>query len=283
MTELLTLPDGRIAHLWLGGAEAGPVVLFFHGTPDTRWAARFGEAAARDVGVRLLSVNRPGYGRSTPAPSSYGSVADDAAAVLDLLGIDVVSSLGMSVGGGYAAAFAARHPTRTRTLGVVATLPMSEDPAEGSVADAMEKARPEFEAWAAGIDVADADDAALAERWAGSLPDQDAALVRLLPVAQVAASAREALADHHGFLRDAALLFRPWGVDVSTLACPTHLWYGEEDERAMPGAQWFAAQVPEASVVLQPRTTHLATLAAHWPEILATLSRGRDAGGPAEG
>lgn len=268
--DTLGLPDSRQAQLWLGGADAGPVVLFFHGCPDTRWAARFADAAARDAGVRLLCINRPGYGRSSRAASTHASVADDAVAVLDLLGIGEAAALGMSVGGAYAAAFAAQHADRTSALGIVATLPM-DGTAPESVEEAMELARPEFETWAARIHVDDADDAALAARWAGSLPEQDAAIVRALPVADVARSAREALADHDGFLRDAALLHQPWDVDLSAVTCPTHLWYGEADVRALPGAAWFADRIPQATPVVRPGTTHLATLAAHWPEILATL------------
>lgn len=270
--ESLTLPDGRPVQLWLGGADTGPVVLFFHGTPDTRWAARSGGDAAREVGVRLLCVNRPGYGLSARADSTYSSVADDAAAVLELLGIDEVAALGMSVGGGYAATFAVRHSLRTTALGVVATLPMSETPPEGTVEDAMEQARPEFEAWAAQVQVDDRDDAALASRWAATLPDRDAALVRRMPIDEVAAAAREALSDHHGYLRDAALLHRPWGVDIASVSCATHLWYAERDDRALPGAAWFAARVPQAEVVVRPRTTHLAALLEHWPEILSDLT-----------
>lgn len=269
--DILSLPDSRRAHLWLGGADHGPVVLFFHGCPDTRWAARFAEAAAREVGVRLLCVNRPGYGLSSRHASTHATVADDSAAVLDLLGIGGVAALGMSVGGAYAAAFAAHHPDRVTELGIVATLPMTGT-AEESVEEAMEHARPELEAWAARIDVAGLDDTALAERWAASLPEQDTAIVRGLPVADVATSAREALADHHGFLRDAALLHQPWDIDLSTVVCPTHLWYGEEDERAMPGASWFADRIPQTSLVVRPHSTHLATLADHWPDILATLT-----------
>ena len=59
------LPDGRSAQYWLGGSDSGPAVLFFHGCPDTRWAARTGDAPARAVGVRLLCVNRQGYGAPT--------------------------------------------------------------------------------------------------------------------------------------------------------------------------------------------------------------------------
>ncbi|WP_107771890.1 alpha/beta fold hydrolase [Nocardioides sediminis] len=270
--ETLRLPDGRCAQLWLGGADDGPVVLFFHGTPDTRWAVRFAEAAALDADVRLLCVNRPGYGLSSPAASTYSSVVDDAVAVLDLLGIGRVAALGMSVGGGYAAAFAARHPDRAGALGVVATLPMPYS-GTGTVEEAMDGARPELEGWARDIDVTDPDDTALAGRWAAALPEQDGALVRRWPAADVAASAREALADHHGFLRDAALAFRPWDVDVSAVRCRTHLWYGEADERALPGAAWFRARIPHASLVVRPGATHLATLVGHWPEILVTLTR----------
>ena len=116
------LPDGRSAQFWLGGSGSGPTVLFFHGCPDTRWAARTGEAAARRAGARLLCVNRQGYGRSTPADSTHASAAADALAVADVLGIDEVAVLGMSVGGGYAAACAATHQDRVTRLGIVATL-----------------------------------------------------------------------------------------------------------------------------------------------------------------
>ncbi len=46
----------------------GRPVLFFHGCPDTRRAARSGYDAARRLGVRLIAGNRPGYGASAPAP-----------------------------------------------------------------------------------------------------------------------------------------------------------------------------------------------------------------------
>ena len=137
----LILPDGRTAQCWLGGADAGPVVVLHHGCPDTRWAARSGEAGAREAGVRLLCVNRPGYGTSTRHASSHASVADDVVAVLDLLGIDRVAALGMSVGGAYAVTLAALHPQRVDALGVVATLPMDAEDAT-SVEDLVASYRP---------------------------------------------------------------------------------------------------------------------------------------------
>jgi pimeloyl-ACP methyl ester carboxylesterase len=266
------LPDGRHAQLWTGGATDCPTVLVCHGTPDSRWVARTGVHAASAAGVRLVAVNRPGYGTSTPAPSTMTSVADDAVAVLDLLGLDRVTVLGMSVGGPYAAALAARHPDRVAALGVVAS-PTETRAAMGPVETMMERARPEFAAWAATVNAADPDDDALAARFLASLPPADAdVLAAALSPTEVAASVREALARQDGYLRDAALLFGDWGVHFEDITAPTHLWYGSDDDRNPPetGA-WWSDRIPGAELTVTP-TAHLATLLANWPEILATLS-----------
>ena len=267
----MDLPGGRRTQLWTGGAGSGPAVLVCHGTPDTRWVARTGQTAALAEGVRLVCVNRPGYGTSTPAASTMASVADDAVAVLDRLGLDGVAVLGMSVGGAYAAALAARHPDRVTALAVVAA-PSETRSSTGSLEEAVEAARPEFSAWAASVDVADPADEALAARWLGSLPPEDAALLGALGPAAVAASAREALACPDGYLRDAALLFSEWGIDFDAIACPTHLWYGAHDDRNPPATgTWWADRIAGAELTVTP-TTHLATLLANWPAILEWLS-----------
>jgi pimeloyl-ACP methyl ester carboxylesterase len=269
---LTSLPDGRVAEYWLGGADEGPVVLFFHGCPDTRWAAMTGAAAAREVGVRLLSVNRPGYGRSTRHESSHATVTRDALAVLDHLGVERVAALGMSAGGAYAATLAARHPHRVGALGVVAALPMDATDTS-TVAELVERFRAGYCDFVAGIDPDDQDDRAVAARWLSALPEQDAALLRSHGPAFVAGSVREALAEPDGYLRDAALLFRAWPERVEDVRCPTRLWYGGADERARPGGDWFAARISGAELVVRSGASHWETLAAHWSDILGWLAR----------
>ena len=90
----------------------------------------------------------------------------------------------------------------------------------------------------------------------------------------MAASVREALAHHDGYVRDAALLFRDWGYRVEDVAATTYLWYGADDDRNPPevGA-WWAGRLTDSRLVVRPGTTHLATLLAHWPDVLGTLKR----------
>ena len=131
-----------------------------HGCPDTRHVAMTGDAAARAAGVRLMSVNRPGYGDSTPHASSHASVADDLAGVAAGLGHERFAVLGMLVGGGYAVACAARHPERVTAVGLVATQPPGtrHEPAEELEAEMA----PEFLQWRAQVAPDDPDDEALA-------------------------------------------------------------------------------------------------------------------------
>jgi len=124
------------------------------------------------------------------------------------------------------------------------------------------------------VHAADPDDDALAARFLASLPAADADLLTAaLARAEVAASVREALAQHDGYLRDAALLFGDWGVRFEDITAPTHLWYGAHDDRNPPetGA-WWSDRIPGAQLIVTP-TTHLATLLANWPDILTRLRR----------
>ena len=281
------LPDGRALRYWNSGT-AGPVVLVFHGCPDTRRIAMTGGKAAYDARVRLLAFNRPGYGSSTPAASTYTSVARDAEALLDLWGIERVGAVGMSVGGGYAAAFAATCPDRVSALALVSAQGndrgsgqgndrgITVTDSRGTVEEAVERIRPGFMAWRAKVDPDDEDDAALAARFLAELPPADSALLNEYDDEFVAYIAYEALVKPDGYLRDAALLSREWDFDASAIVCPTTLWCGDLDEAAMAGASWWTERVGHAQVEVLPDTTHLAALLRNWTAILRRLETARD-------
>lgn len=240
-----------------------------------------------------MAFNRPGYDGSDAAPSDHLTVADDAVELADGLGLGRFAVLGMSIGGGYALACAARHPERVSAAAIVAapgdvTRQDPPTPRDGlsadqvdffvrlaatpTVAAAVALVRPDYEAWVDSMLADDPDDATLVERFFGSLPALDAAAVRGLSTPDLAAAAREALADPRGYLRDAAVAFRPWAFDPADVGCPTSLWYGDHDpQHAVRNASWLSDRIPGAVLHVNPETAHLSTLLTQWEVILREL------------
>jgi pimeloyl-ACP methyl ester carboxylesterase len=124
MTTIET-PDGRtLGYADYGPADATPV-LWFHGAPGSRLEPKQSATAAAALGLRLIGIDRPGYGVSTPRPGrSIASVVPDALAVADHLGVDDFFAVGVSTGGAYALATAAIAPARVR--GVVACCALTD-------------------------------------------------------------------------------------------------------------------------------------------------------------
>jgi pimeloyl-ACP methyl ester carboxylesterase len=119
----LQAADGRtVGYTDYGPAGATPVV-WCHGGPGSR---REPEAmAAHLAGYRLIGIDRPGYGRSTPWPGrTIAGWVPDALAVVDRLGVDRFVTVGVSTGGAYALALAALAPDRVS--GVVACCALTD-------------------------------------------------------------------------------------------------------------------------------------------------------------
>jgi pimeloyl-ACP methyl ester carboxylesterase len=65
---LLRRPGGRTVGYDDTGDPAGRPVLYLHGTPDSRLSRHPDDGLAAAAGVRLLAVDRPGYGATSPLP-----------------------------------------------------------------------------------------------------------------------------------------------------------------------------------------------------------------------
>ncbi|OLT12424.1 hypothetical protein BJF78_04320 [Pseudonocardia sp. CNS-139] len=107
--EVLVLADGRELEYSVAGPVLGVPVVSFHGLLGGATIDADHEALCRRVGARLITVARPGYGRSTPSAGT-GSVADGVGDVLELLAhlrVDACVAIGVSAGAPHALAFAA--------------------------------------------------------------------------------------------------------------------------------------------------------------------------------
>lgn len=114
----ITMPDGRVAGFADYGTPGQTPVLWCHGGPGCRFEPGYAAAGAARAGLRLVGIDRPGYGQATPWPGrTIGGWVPDALAVADHLGIDKFVAVGVSTGGAYALALASRSD---RVLGAVA-------------------------------------------------------------------------------------------------------------------------------------------------------------------
>ncbi|MFW0785491.1 alpha/beta hydrolase [Gordonia sp. CPCC 206044] len=103
------------------GSATGRAVFWLHGTPGARrQIPTEARAFAAQNGFRIIGLDRPGVGSSTPY--HYTCVAEfaaDLAAVADSLGIDEFAVIGLSGGGPYALGVAHAFPERVVVAGVL--------------------------------------------------------------------------------------------------------------------------------------------------------------------
>jgi 3-oxoadipate enol-lactonase len=71
---------------------------------------------------RVVTPDRPGYGRTGGQATGFAGNAEAVVALLDRLGLDRFIAVGHSWGGGVALSIAARHPDRVRGLVLVSSV-----------------------------------------------------------------------------------------------------------------------------------------------------------------
>jgi pimeloyl-ACP methyl ester carboxylesterase len=279
--------DGRTIRVRSTGPDDAPVIVYFHGTPDSRLTIDICAGLTASSPARLVAFDRPGYGGSAPAPFGLASVAADTATVLDALGIGRVAVLGQSGGGPFALACSSVLAERVRAVGVASgpgsyvSVPGGADLLDESDRAALTLVGVDDEAAArafsagfapmAGIPTADDDTIRAAMR--GLLPTDGAAL-EIPGVAEgLIAAMREALRQGtEGCGWDNVAWVGPWLLDLDAVRAPTWLWYGAQDPLAPPvhGA-WLASLLPDARLVVRPGEGHLG-LYTHWDEVSSTLT-----------
>jgi pimeloyl-ACP methyl ester carboxylesterase len=274
----ITMTDGRTVGFADHGSPSDTAVVWCHGGPGSRLEPGFVGDAARRAGLRLIGIDRPGYGRSTPQPGrTIGGWVPDALAVLDHLGIDQCVAVGLSTGGAYSLALAA---CSTRVIGVVpggavSDMAWPEGKAMNVCCHPMWSTRDREEALAIGREVwgehgekmlpplgpmgLDAPDRALFATpeflawWIPYVPDMFAS--------GVIGCVDDRLADGDG-----------WGTfDVTRITCPVTVLHGAEDA-LMPVANAYhtAAIVPGATVRIVENIGHI-SLIPKFVEVVSEL------------
>lgn len=274
--------DGRVITLEVVGDRAAKPVLLCHGLADSRLAAQPLQQTALELGLRIIAPDRPGIGGTDRHRlSQLADWAEDAADLLDVLQIDSAAVIGVSGGGPFAAACAARMPGRIRSLMLVAPLGLPGWPTNGMATGErlsllLAARAPEFGGWS--LDRL----AALARRWpqlflrlaATAQPEADTRALQEpgMREAFLTSYVEAFRAGSWGVAQDLRVLTRPWGFDLGAIKAPTWVHQGDADTTVPPQhARLYAEAIPGAQLQIHPGDGHF-SIFNHPATILAPLA-----------
>jgi pimeloyl-ACP methyl ester carboxylesterase len=283
----ITTRDGRaLAYAEYGDPKGAPA-LYFHGFPGSRLEASVGHEGAAHLGVRLIAVDRPGFGQSDFQPDR--TLLDwprDVADLADALGLDRFAVLGVSGGGPYAAACAARIPERLTAVGIVSGLaPLTRELMRGMsplnrsglvVAARAPRLLRLTEPVIRRVTSGYAD--GLVRRLARITAEPDrVVLVESGVGAVLAASFREAVRKGaQGMIREAELYAASWGGWLREIPIEVRLWHGGLD-RILPEPMGRALEraLPRCRAEYHSSEGHFSLIVRQGAAIMTSL---RDAG-----
>lgn len=284
--QCMKLPDGRLLYFSDSGDQQGHPVILMHGIAGSRYLRHPDDDIIMQEGIRLIIPERPGSGDSTPqADRSIADWSKDIAQLADHLQLDRFSVLGYSAGTAYALSVAAALPERICGLHLVAVVP----PIDG-----IEDLRAYNPVFRMSLFLAKYTPSLLdalmrvmvkdirknvyhyLEEMLRGAPEQDLKMLCNPRLRANLATGLRASVRHgeHEVAREVTLLAKDWGVDLSQITIPLHIWHGGSDPLvSSSGAEKLATLLPDVRLNCIPGAGHY-LMYSHWQELLRSIRSG---------
>src|SRR5437870_4930393 len=285
--KIVELQDGTVVAFEEYGDATGVPVIFCHGWPSSRTMAQLADEPARELGIRMVSPDRPGISGSSLQPnrklSDWPRVIER---IVDHLAISEFRMLAISGGAPYAYAAAVAMPERVRAIAVASgAIPLAE--------------------------IGDAEGLLPLYRWMLALYRTRPRLLRRLfylarPILSLRlpvlfrplllkmlmlrpcdaeslrdAAAFEAIFESQrrawrasavGVMADAQIYAQPWGFEIEDVRVPVRLWHGKEDRAfSVRLAEEIARRLPNCNARFIENEGHYSLPIRHMREILEDL------------
>jgi len=254
------------------GTPRGAAVIWMHGTPGGRRQIPIearGYAAEHDL--RIIGIDRPGIGTSTP--HLYANILGwtaDLEILADALAVDTMRVIGLSGGGPYALAAGAALPDRVHGVGVLGGVAPTKGPdaIRGGLIELAPYAAPVLSLTRIPLGYALAAAIRLIRPLAGRAIDAYAAVQprgdkELLARPEFRAMFLDDLINGARFhvgapLSDIILFTRHWGFEAADVKVPVRWWHGDSDH-IIPHAHGvhMAARLPDARFETISGESHL--------------------------
>ena len=285
--NLIELEDGAVVAFEEYGDANGVPVMFCHGWPSSRTMAQLTDEPARELGIRIISADRPGISASSLQPdrklTDWPRLVDR---ITDYLGIHDFRMLAISGGAPYAYATATAMPQRVRAIAIVGGAPPLAE-------------------------INDSNGLLPLYRWMLALYRTQPRLLRRLfylarPVLSLrpplrfrpvllkmllmrpcdAESLRDAAAfeaifesqrrawraSAEGVVADAQIYAQPWGFSIEDVRVPVRLWHGKEDRAfSVHLAEELANRLPNCHARFVDDAGHYSLPIRHMRDILKDL------------
>lgn len=274
--RLARLPDGRQLAYRDYGDPAGPPMLFFHEGLGSSLLPNGAQALALQLGLRIVSVERPGFGLSDPHPDySFDAVAEDVVELCDQLGLRDVRLSAILSGAPSAIQTAIRLGDRASSILICSGRPPRPMAKPGNLMTQF-RARLEGNPWLVDTFYAILRlrlSPALVSRMIGTgsgLSPSDRAYLQAHSwvVDFVSAYVSECLVKTSRGASDEVKTFRRAGnLTATELTCPLTVWHGEEDHFApLSDLLDYLGDKP-SQVRIFPGVGHMLAL-RHWDDML---------------
>ena len=286
-TEIVKLEGGATVALSEYGDPRGVPVFFCHGWPSSRTMAELTHDAARDLGVRVISPDRPGIRDSNfQADRRLVDWPPLLAALADHLEIERFRIFAISGGAPYAYASAWMMPERVEKIAVASGAPHIAELKDRSGLLGVYKRM---------LALREARPALLRTLFHIARPFASIKMpIRVRPLllkvlqpcdANVLRdsrsfescfeSARQAWrSSAAGVMADAEIYAEPWGFPLEEVRVPIQLWHGKKDRTfSFQLAEEIAVRLPHCELHLVEGVGHYSLPIRHIHEILADLMK----------
>src|SRR5205809_6977249 len=285
--NLIKLENNAVIAFEEYGDANGVPVIFCHGWPSSRTMARLTDEPARDLGIRIVSPDRPGISASSLQPdrklTDWPRLVERMA---DHLGIRDFRMLGISGGAPYAYATAVALPKRVRAIAIVGGAPPIAELGDSGgllplyrwmlafygtrprllrtlfyLARPIPSLRPPVRLRPLLLKM-------LLLRPCDAASLRDAATFEAI----IESQRRAWRGSVEGVLADARIYAEPWGFAIEDVSVPVRLWHGIEDRAfAVRLAKEIANRFPNCKARFIQNEGHYSLPIRHMREILEDL------------
>lgn len=278
--HLITLKDGRRLGYCEYGDPKGKPLFYFHGWPGCRLMVLETNKAAKKMGIRVISADRPGYGLSDyKEDRALLDWPEDVSELADQLKIKKFAVMGVSGGGPYAAVCAFKMPERITKVGIVVGLGPSS--IKGAF-DGLAKLNkfswesyniiPGFRQMAAFLYVIMLKFfPQLTGIGFGAKVDRqiNKGQFKQMMIRSLKESFRQG---SKGPAWDLKIYTSPWGFKVKDIKSKVYLWYGDADKNvSLNMGKYYASHIKGSKLTIYPGEGHFCRV-NHEEEILKTLT-----------